>query len=203
MNQLAHLLLAGPRADLRLGAILGDHLKGRVDRLPLPSGVRHGIRLHRRIDAWTDRHPAVAGLRATLPPHWRRYGPVVLDVLYDHMLDRHWERLATIPLARFADQIDRLLHEHRALLPPRAQRFADWAADRRLWLRYGDRALLREIFGLLALRHGRPSPLGDGLALLDTHGEAIEASFLALFPDLARRAQALVAALPADPASDG
>ena len=68
MNYLVHFLLAGDDDELRLGNVLGDFVKGRVERFEhrgLTERLRTGIQLHRTIDAFSDRHPAV--LRSKLP----------------------------------------------------------------------------------------------------------------------------------------
>lgn len=188
MNHLAHALLAGPDPDHRLGAFLGDHVKGRRALAALSPGRAQGVLLHRRIDAWSDRHPAVVALRARCGPGWRRYSGVMLDVLFDAMLVRRWPVHAQQPLAAFAAGLDTLLATHRDELPPRLQRFAAWARAVDLWQRYDERAMLDEIFGRLARRHGRQEPLASGSRLLDTMEGEIETAFDRLFPDLARRA---------------
>ena len=190
MNHLAHVLLAGSDPDHRLGAFLGDHVKGTATLDAMPAPVAHGVRLHRRIDAWSDSHPAVAALRARSGKRWRRYSGIVFDVLFDTMLVRHWDRFGEGALHDFAGGIDRLLAERRAELPRRLEHFSFWARETRLWERYDDRAMLAEIFARIAARHGRPSPLADGLELLDRMEPEIEETFLRLFPDLRRRARA-------------
>ncbi|MGB0513567.1 MAG: ACP phosphodiesterase [Wenzhouxiangellaceae bacterium] len=189
MNHLAHLLLAGPHPDHRLGALLGDHLKGRLVLEPLRPELRRGILLHRRIDHWSDHHPAVVDLRRRFQGSWRRYGGIMLDVLFDHMLDRHWERFGDRPLACFAEEIDALLQAHVDEFPPRLARFSQWALAMNLWRSFGDRHMLNRIFLGIARRHGRESPLIAGLELLDRHEAAIEATFLELFPDLMHSAR--------------
>lgn len=189
MNHLAHLVLAGPDPDHRLGAFLGDHIKGRAALGHLRRGLAEGIVLHRRIDRWADEHPAVTGLLRQLDSPWRRYGGVILDVLFDHMLTRHWHRFGPKPLALLAAETDQLLVAHRSSLPPRLDRFGRWARSVDLWCRYGDRQMLQEIFDRLGRRHGRPSPLPHGLELLEARDAAIERAFLELFPDLARLAE--------------
>lgn len=190
MNHLAHVLLAGPDPDHRLGAFLGDHVKGTKALDALTTGVAQGVRLHRRIDVWSDAHPAVAALRARSGARWRRYSGIVFDVLFDTMLVRHWDRFGEGNLREFAGGIDALLAERRPELPERLARFSCWARRTRLWERYDDRAMLAGIFARLADRHGRASPLADGLELLDGMGPEIEAAFLRLFPDLVGRATA-------------
>lgn len=184
MNHLAHVVLAGPDEGFRLGAFLGDHVKGLQALEKLPSSWAAGIRLHRHIDSFCDSHPAVAGLLENLQPPWRRYGGIIFDVLFDLMLTRHWDRFGPTDLNHMNQQISRMLARHEAELPPRLVRFSRWASQRRLWLRLGQRDMLNEIFVLLARRHGRSWPLAQGLSLLDAHDAAIEAAFLRLFPDL-------------------
>jgi acyl carrier protein phosphodiesterase len=184
MNHLAHLVLAGPDPGLRLGALLGDHVKGRAAVDEWPARWAAGIRLHRHIDSECDRHPAVLGFLAGLEGRWRRYGGVILDVLFDTMLTRHWQRFGPGPLPEFGAEIDALFEVHRHRLPPRLQLFSVWACERSLWQRYADRAMLGEIFRRIASRHGRASPLERGLELLDRYDPEIEGVFLELFADL-------------------
>jgi len=188
MNHLAHLVLAGPDPDDRLGALLGDHVKGISAVDALPAGLARGVRLHRRIDAWSDNHPAVIDLRARTGPDWRRYSGVILDVLFDTMLVRNWGTWQAVPLNEFARGVDELLAERREEMPLRLVYFADWAARENLWTRYDDREMLNRIFAGLARRHGKPSPLERGIVLLDRMEPEIERTFSEVFPWLRRRA---------------
>lgn len=184
MNHLAHLVLAGADPGLRLGALLGDHVKGKAALDDWPETWAAGIRLHRRIDSLCDGHPAVLDFLAGLQAPWRRYGGIMLDVLFDTMLSRHWQRFGPMPLNEFALEIDALMLAHREGLPPRMRLFSAWAREQSLWQRYQDRVLLAEIFQRIASRHGRESPLARGLELLDRHDAEIERVFLELFADL-------------------
>ncbi len=184
MNHLAHVVLAGTDDGLRLGAFLGDHVRGRQALATLPHSWADGVVLHRRIDTLSDAHPAVRALLKRLQPPWRRYGGVIFDVLFDHMLTRHWARFGQVPLERLAGEIDELLARSAPDLPDRLVLFSRWACERGLWMRYGDREMVDEIFRRLARRHGRPGPLADGIELLDAMEDDIERAFLEMFPDL-------------------
>lgn len=190
MNHLAHLHLAGPDPGLRLGAFLGDVVKGRNALEALPPTLQRGVTLHRLIDRTADAHPAVAAVLAGMQPPFRRYGGIFLDVLFDRELTRRWDELAGVPLPAFADGVDALLSTNRHRLTPRLRRFAAWARARGLWLRYDDRDMLAEIFAGLARRHGRPSPLARGLEVLDAHEREIDEAFSALYPDLMAKVEA-------------
>ena len=63
MNFLAHFHLAWPDEGLIAGGLEGDYLKGPL-RGELPPELERGIKLHRAIDAYTDKHDLVRQLRA-------------------------------------------------------------------------------------------------------------------------------------------
>ncbi len=184
MNHLAHLVLAGSDEGLRLGAFLGDHVKGKMALEKLPFDWVRGIYLHRHIDSISDSRPEIRRFIADLKAPWRRYGGIFLDVLFDHMLARHWSEFGPCALDEYSAQIDDMLERHDASLPPRLQRFRRWARERGLWSNYGDRATIEAIFQGLSWRHGRPSPLARGLEVLDAHEADIERLFLKIFPEI-------------------
>ena len=66
MNYLAHLHLGGDAPAQLLGSLYGDFVKG-----PLagqwPADIEAAIRLHRRIDVFTDNHPLQLQARARFP----------------------------------------------------------------------------------------------------------------------------------------
>ncbi|MEM1080179.1 MAG: ACP phosphodiesterase [Pseudomonadota bacterium] len=203
MNYLAHLVLAGSEADHRLGALLGDHIKGQLALQSLRPSLVEGVRLHRKIDAWSDRHAAVQDFIQGLSAPWRRYAGIILDVLFDHLLSEQWLHYGPIDQSAFADQTEQLLRQHRADFPLRLQRFTQWAEQVSLWRRMHEREMIQQILTLIGRRHGRPSPLAEGLELLDQHRPEIEQMFARLMPDLMNQSQAYLAALPsaAGPAS--
>lgn len=106
MNYLAHLWLADRvRADLA-GSVLADWLRG-PPAPALPPAMALSIRLHRRIDAVTDRHPVVAAARGRFPDGTRRYAGIALDLLWDHLLAEAWADLHDVPFDDFVDHAAR------------------------------------------------------------------------------------------------
>ena len=63
MNYLAHLHLGGSQPAQLLGSLYGDFVKGPLNGR-WPAQIEAAIRLHRRIDAFTDSHPLQARARA-------------------------------------------------------------------------------------------------------------------------------------------
>lgn len=187
MNFLAHLHLAHLTGTSPVGNLLGDFVKGALPDV-LPSSIATGIRLHRRIDAFTDAHPEHrAAVRAFEAP-WRRYGGILVDVLYDHLLCRYWARFETLPMRAFLDDHYQILFDydadrvaHAPVLPLVLRRMAeqDWLSS------YAEVADVRRALDGIGRRLRRPVRLGDGVKSLDqTRWMALEAGFLRFYPEL-------------------
>lgn len=120
MNYLVHFLLTGGDDELRLGDLLGDFVKGRVERFEHPgltTRMRTGIQLHRAIDTFSDRHPAVQRSKRILAPAYGRLSSVIVDVFYDHVLARRWAEHHPRPLREFSQEVYRGLRGNLHRLP--------------------------------------------------------------------------------------
>ena len=118
MNYLAHLFLAGHSAESLIGNLAGDFVKGRLGD-QFPPGIRDGIMLHRRVDAFTDTHPAVAAFRRVLIPDHGHYSRVISDVFFDHFLATSWSRYSEESLEAFLDRVWATIDPHVDELPGR------------------------------------------------------------------------------------
>lgn len=183
MNHLAHAVLAGTDADLILGSLLGDFVHG-----PVPTGLRRGveqgIRLHRAIDVYTDAHPVVTGLRATFVAPYRRYAGILLDVWFDHLLARDFQRWCDTPLAGFSTALLALLQRHHDELPPTMQRFVVYMRRGGLPAAYADAAVIGQVLAGIGTRLSRANPLHEALPVLLEREAALQAGFAAFFPQL-------------------
>ncbi len=101
MNWLAHVLLSENHIEYQLGNLLTDPLKGKAWQ-GASARIYSGIKMHMRIDSFTDTHTLVSQSKAILTPRGHLKG-VVLDVLYDHFLSLHWDKFCTIPREVFLD----------------------------------------------------------------------------------------------------
>lgn len=116
MNHLAHLFLAEPTAESLIGNLAGDFVKGPLgDRFP--PAIAAGIAQHRRIDAFTDAHPAVAAFRRVLTPEHGHYARVIADVFFDHFLAARFDELGGEPLEAFLARTFALIDPHVETLP--------------------------------------------------------------------------------------
>ena len=197
MNYLAHAWLARHSDEAILGGLLGDFVFGRSVLQDWRPSVRIEIVRHRRIDRYTDEHPAVVEARA-LFGGLRRYAGIVLDVYFDHRLARDWPRWNDESLHDFTARVYRVLREHRDELPPRLQAIAPRMAAHD-WL--GSYAVRGNVDGAVRGIATRLSRNGDRLvaclSLLRENEGVIDAVFETFFPDLIAEA-ALMRDAPAD-----
>ena len=97
MNFLAHLHLADPDPALMLGGVVADFARN-PEVAALPADVQAGVRLHRLIDGFTDRHPVVHRSIGRVAGRLGWFAGIVIDIYYDHILARDWATYSAEPL---------------------------------------------------------------------------------------------------------
>ena len=192
MNYLAHAWLARHSDDAIFGALLGDFVFGQSGLEDWPAPVRSEIVRHRRIDRYTDDHPAVVAMRTRFGG-LRRYAGIVLDVYFDHCLAQGWDRWNDAPLGAFTARIYRILEARRTELPGRLAALAPRMAAHD-WL--GSYARRESVDAAVRGISTRLTRNGDRLlACLDVlraDEDAAQATFETFFPELVRAAGAML-----------
>lgn len=185
MNFLAHLHLAEPTPESRLGNLLGDFVKGLPWDDRYAGGVWRGIMEHRHVDAFTDSHESWKRSRDLLPKGLRRYAGIVVDIYYDFFLHRHWSDFSPEePISDFIESSHSDLISILSTAPPPA-REAIRAMISQEWLtEYAtldgiDRTLRRVSHRSPILRS-----IFDASAALAGHLPDMEEHFLTFYPDL-------------------
>lgn len=159
MNFLAHLVLAGENEGLRLGAMLGDFVRGRHALADFEEKVQLGIMLHRHIDTFTDSQSGISELRSWFPKPFRRYGGIIIDLGCDHELAKRWDSYCDVPLDEFDLEVRAMLGRHRTLLPDPLKRFMSYADRRGLFATYREKSEILYSLAGIGGRLSRPNPL--------------------------------------------
>jgi acyl carrier protein phosphodiesterase len=176
MNHLAHLFFSDPTPGCRLGALMGDYVKGRLDE-SYPPEIRRGMQQHRLLDRFAETNRHFRRSRQRLCPTFRHCRGIMVDVFYDHFLARNWQDYSPVRLESFAASIYRLLEEQRSILPPALRKAvprmvaADWLVACR------ETGPLDGVLRRLAARLSRPTPLEKGLEELLRHYRDLENDF--------------------------
>jgi acyl carrier protein phosphodiesterase len=183
VNYLAHLFLSGDSAESIIGNLAGDFVKGALGDRFSPE-IRDGIRHHRRVDAFTDTHPAVAAFRRVLIPEYGHYARVISDVFFDHFLATNWSRYSREPLPAFLQRIYATLDPYIAELPGRLRFVYPRMRDEQWMLSYADVEGIRIALTHLSKRLSRQPHLETATHhLIDSRAE-LERRFHDFFPDV-------------------
>lgn len=164
MNFLAHCLLGHPHEALMAGGFIGDFVKGPVPDT-LPAELQAGVRLHRRVDAVSNRLPGIRTSIQRLDPELRRVAPVLLDILADHCLAMRWDRHGHGDLKAFSGSAYRAIDGYASHLPASGRRFFRRMREVDLFVRYlePETPLRAMEYVLERLRHAHLAPKLDHL----------------------------------------
>lgn len=139
--------------------MLGDFVRGREALSGFDEDVQRGIMLHRHIDAFTDSLPCVVALRSSLDPPFRRYGGIIIDLAFDHLLARYWSDYSEPSLEEFDEAVRDMLARHNDQLPEKLQGFMRYADRRGLFAAYRLESETLLSLGGIGRRLSRPNPL--------------------------------------------
>ena len=186
MNHLAHLFLASPGSDSLLGNLSGDFVKGTLDGR-FSSGIAGGILQHRRIDAFTDAHPAVAEFRRVIDAG--HYGRIIADMFLDHFLAFTWSEWSSEPLPDFLRRVFGELDGREGEMPERLRRVYPAMRDHRWLESYATFDGIWTALYFLSRRVSREPRLEMWTYLLIHEREKLEAQFRSFMPDVIRFAR--------------
>lgn len=184
MNYLAHLLLAENHHESRIGNLLGDFVKGKLENHEncYSEEIIKGIKLHRKVDVFTDTHPIYLSSKRRIVNHKRLSG-IIIDICYDHFLAKHWARFSDEKLEQFVDNIYRELEKNKNILPANLQQALprmiaeDWLGS------YKTPAGVGLAFLRIARRLKRENNLATALDEVMDNYSGIESDFLTFFPE--------------------
>ncbi len=122
MNFLGHIFLSPDEDELLLGNFIADSVKGNPDS-QFPERIADGIRLHRAIDDFTDKHPLVKQGVERFRETQGRYAAVVIDVVYDHVLASNWKQFHDEELGMFTESVYQRLQAMSHHFPTQVERY--------------------------------------------------------------------------------
>lgn len=183
MNYLAHIYLSGTDRDMQVGGLLGDFVKGPLTG-QYPETIERGITLHRQIDRQTDEKPEFQAALELFDSGWRRYGGILLDIYFDHLLASQWSAWHRQQLPDFCQGFYQHLQQYEQILPTRARHFARVAPEV-AWLEsYAVAERVPQMLQRVGQRFRKPVPLEKGWLQLQRHRTQLQEIFDKLWPEL-------------------
>ncbi len=184
MNFLGHIFLSPNDDEILLGNFIADSVKGNPEKF-YSGKIVEGIRFHRAIDEFTDNHPLVKQGVQRFRKTQSRYAPVVIDVIYDHILAGNWNEFHSEELNPMAQSVYHRLESQSEHFPVQVERYFPYMKEQNWLYNYQfEWGILKSLEGL-----DRRSANETQMHLaLDVYKESEEA-FLAEFKEFIADAQ--------------
>lgn len=192
VNFLAHSLFGFDNPELIAGQFCGDFVRG-SDLSHFPEGVEQGIRLHRHLDRFTDKHASLIPVRQSMPDVPRRFAGIVVDVMFDHYLAQRWKQVSTVTLDEHAKSVVHALYQHESHLPDRLQRFTRLLEREHILQNNVHLASIELTLARIARRSEKFSVLALDKAQLAPLRDRLEKPFDVFFPELQTSAENYIA----------
>ncbi len=183
MNFLAHLYLSGNDEDIMIGNFIADGIKGnRYENYP--KQIKKGILLHRFIDDYTDTHPVCLETKILLRPKYHKLAPILVDMIYDHFLAKHWQNFRPIPLRDFVDKTYNTLQNRFEDLTPPIQRMLPFMIQYDWLYNYQFKEGMERVFLGMSRRVRQGDVIKHGWEDLAANYDVIENQFFTFFAEL-------------------
>jgi acyl carrier protein phosphodiesterase len=183
MNFLAHLFLSFENEDIIIGNFIADSIRNNeVKNYSL--AIQKGIKLHRKIDSFTDNHPSVRKGTLRLRPHHHKYAPVVIDILYDYVLANNWERYSNQSLESFAKRIYFILNKRLDEIPDKLRKNVPGMIKGNWLQSYKTKEGLLYTLKRMDIRASFPSKFTQAIEHLEQDYSLFENEFNLFFPEL-------------------
>ncbi len=192
MNFLAHQHLSFQVLELQIGNFSADFLRG-IDFKSLSDDVLKGVELHRKIDAFTDAHPAIQEGVSLLKPHQGRYSSVVMDVYLDYFLAKHWLAFNEVSLEEWSSKLYKSFSDNRLLFPAKTREALDSLVTNDWFTSYGNKKGLFYPFHFMKKRlsfENRMEFAIEDLTLLESQ---LEPLFFAFYPEAMKMSKEFIA----------
>jgi acyl carrier protein phosphodiesterase len=183
LNYLAHSYLSYQKTDLIIGNFIADSIRGNQFE-GLTDGIVEGIRLHRKIDTFTDSHPIYLTSKHRFSKDFDKYSGVLMDIIYDHYLAKNFEQYSTLSLQTHANGIYEILKHNHDFLPENAKRFYGYMTERNILYHYSTLNGIETVLTHLSSRIRNRFELQLAIPILEANYQEIEEEFTIFFDDL-------------------
>ncbi len=183
MNYLAHAYFSFRDPGILVGNMISDFVKGKK-QFEYPLQIQKGIRLHRAIDTFTDRHEATRRAKEYIRPAAGLYAGAFVDVVYDHFLAKRQDLFTNQGLAGFSAWVYQTLYDHTRLLPEKFSRMLPYMQKQDWLFHYQYPDGIQKSFGGLVRRAAYLNDAEPAYGLFTKHYEALQECFTLFFPDI-------------------
>ena len=117
MNYLGHLFFSGSDYDLMYANLFGDFVRG-TNYTNYSHKLVQGIKLHRSIDDYFDKHPSILTIQRKLYKDLPKVSGIAMDMYADHWLAVNWSKFNSLKYQDYLNNFysyDPFLNNHYPL----------------------------------------------------------------------------------------
>jgi acyl carrier protein phosphodiesterase len=188
MNYLAHAYLSFGDADILVGNVISDFIKGKA-KFSYPQRIQDGIFLHRQIDSFTDSHLAIKEAKEVFRPAYRLYSAPLVDILLDHFLANDKTIFPGAELESFTKNVYRDIEGRTMHLPPRFLHVFTYMQSENWLLGYSRKDGMEKSLRGLVRRATYINDSSVAYQLFLSHYELLGELYRIFFPDVKRFAK--------------
>jgi acyl carrier protein phosphodiesterase len=184
MNLLAHAYLSFNDADILLGNMISDFVKGK-SKFEFPINIQKGIQIHRDIDDFTDSHKITKEIKEIFKPAYRLYAGAFVDVSYDYFLANDTNQFdSKNDLQNFTSATYQLLEKNTAHFPEKFARSFPFMKQNDWLYHYHSHEGMKKSFGGLAKRAKYIEEIETGFQLFLENEDLLQEAYDLFFPQL-------------------
>jgi acyl carrier protein phosphodiesterase len=185
MNYLAHAYFSNQKEGLLLGNFIADHLRGNHFE-HFSEDIQKGIYLHRRIDQFTDEHPAFKQSKRIFYDGFERYSGVLVDIYFDHLLARDFKRYSSVSLEEFTAKVYSVYETNKDVLPEHSNKFLQYVLANNIYVAYSKVEGIEKVLFHLSHRIKHGVMLNTSVPLFLQHEIELQLHFEAFMKDAMR-----------------
>jgi acyl carrier protein phosphodiesterase len=153
VNYLAHAYLSGDNEDVLIGNFIADHVRGN-NFSNYSQGVIEGIRLHRKIDAFTDTHPLFQSSKRVFYTGFEKYSGILVDIYFDYFLAKQFSHFHRLSLDEFSANVYSRYTKNIHQMPESSARFLSYVINNNIYSNYANIRGIETVLTHLSQRIG-------------------------------------------------
>jgi acyl carrier protein phosphodiesterase len=183
LNYLAHAYLSNNDEGLLLGNFIADHLRGNNFE-HLSEDIKKGIYMHRKIDQFTDEHPAFKKSKRFFYDGFEKYSGVLVDIYFDHLLAKDFISHSEKSLPDFTSHVYGVYEKNKEILPVNSERFLSYVLSNNIYFAYSKIEGIEKVLFHLSHRINHGVMLNASLPLFQKNEYELQENFDVFIKDI-------------------
>jgi acyl carrier protein phosphodiesterase len=182
MNYLAHSFLSNNEPGLMVGNFIADHIHGNQFK-DFPPEIIEGVKLHRKIDSFTDSHIKFQESKRLFYNGFEKYSGILIDIYFDHLLAVNFEAYSKLNLEDYCKNTYEIYNRHLDFLPKSSAGFLEYVLKNNIYLAYSNIDGIERVLYHLSQRINHGIWLNESVDLFKKNEKQLKENFDLFFQD--------------------